>query len=137
MTSSDASFITTSTSTALSCNEAEEWKQAERWVCEQVLVTFRHRAIASRLLMPHYLDESEHVLRIVLPPEFISPPTQKPAEPWQNSAPAECAMPSNTVRDVREKLKRMEQLQDIDCQLTLRRRRRWQKVFHPRAKSAI
>jgi len=109
--------------------EAADWNAASDWVRSQVVVTFRHRAIASRLSpFPCVANASSEqlddvVLEIILPENLQHSHANDPASP-------------DSVDQVRARIKQIEEIQNYtQTSNTSPPRRRRRKSFRHLARS--
>lgn len=93
--------------------EDEEWNAASSWITDQVLLTFRHRAILSRLapsaLPSHSTPE---MLRIELPPHLNHPSDNAQFD-------------VDSVAHLRERLKYLSEIESFEADVTRRRKSSW------------
>jgi len=106
-------------------NEESQWDAASDWVSDQVLITFRHRAIASRLAdAPHPISTQapDSMLQIILPTELTS------THSVENVCIPNCRHESASIAElkaqVQAKLKHMADMQSLEEQVQLQKQRR-------------
>lgn len=101
------------------------WVTADEWVREQVLVTFRHRAIASRLapVMTSEMPTPDNMLEIELPPTLCTPP------------PLPRRSVDELVEQVRAQLRRYELVEHARTPSKERSRPRWTPRLRSRTRS--
>lgn len=110
-------------------NEESQWDAASNWVSEQVLITFRHRAIASRLAdAPHPISTgaTDSMLQIILPTELTS--TGNVANETTHNTREESDSIAELKAQVRAQLKHMADMESLEEQVHLlkqRRKTRW------------
>jgi len=89
-------------------NEEQQWNAACNWVCEQVLITFRHRACLSRLEDTSFASndhgDNEWMLEIELPKELK-----------YETSPSEGII--QTIDKVRLRLKELEELEKLEKEI--------------------
>lgn len=108
-------------------NEDEQWNEACDWVRDQVIISFRHRAIVSRLSQSSSditIEEPPEMLRIELPrelTEFERPPAD---------IDIETGSVAQLMQQVVARLKHFEEMQCIEEQVRAQKENR--RKFHVR-----
>lgn len=117
-------------------NEESQWDAASRWVSEQVLINFRHRAIVSRLAdspLPISTEAPDSMLQIILPTELSS--TGTVASDTTPNTRQESDSIAELKAQVRAKLKHMADMQSLEEQVQLQKQRRKTR-WMPRSKKS-
>lgn len=126
-----SSVLTQALSRAHAMTEAEHWEAAEYWVREQVLATFRHRAILQRLEPVRHgvadIDVTHAMLSIELPPALAAdantlapvsapvpapPLAPAPLEPLPAPSTASQTSAERMVAEVRARIRMFDAIND-------------------------
>lgn len=107
-------------------NEDSQWNEACDWVRDQVIISFRHRAIISHLSQSSSditIEEPAEMLRIELPRELT-----EFEQPSVDAHQGRTGSVAQLMQQVVARLKHLEEMQDIEEQVRAQKEHR--RKFH-------